>query len=158
MELVNKNNPILRKECVEFDFEDTCIDPVLFAKQLVKAMYDNDGIGLAANQVGYGYRVFALRGEPENFVCFNPKIVNFSEEKSVLVEGCLTYPGLYVKIKRPNEIRVRFNTPNGDLRTETFRGMTAHAFQHELDHLNGVIFYTRANKYHRDQAFKNWKR
>ena len=77
---------------------------------------------------------------------------------SYIIEGCLTYPGLGVKIKRPDEVRVRFSMPNGDVRTETFRGLTAHAFQHEMDHLDGVIFYTKATAYHREQAFKNWKK
>ena len=158
MNLVKANDPILRKECVDFDFNNKCIDPIWFAKELVRTMYEHNGIGLAANQVGYGFRAFAIRGEPENFVCFNPKIVNKSEKESVLVEGCLTYPGLYVKIKRSDELRVRFTMPNGDTRTETFRGFTAHAFQHEMDHLDGIIFYTRANKYHRDQALKRWKK
>ena len=158
MELVKPTDPILRNPCVDFDFENKCIDPIWLAKELVAKMYECNGIGLAANQVGYGFRVFALRGSPENFVCFNPKIVNKSTQSSYIIEGCLTYPGLAVKIKRPDEIRVRFNTPNGDIRTETFRGLTAHAFQHEMDHLDGIIFYTRATKYHRDQAFKRWKK
>jgi peptide deformylase len=70
----------------------------------------------------------------------------------------LTFPGLAVKIKRADEIRVRFAMPNGDVRTETFRGLTAHSFQHEMDHMNGELFYMKATKYHRDQAFKNWKK
>ena len=121
-------------------------------------MYDNNGIGLAANQVGVGYRIFAMRGTPENFVCFNPRIVQPSEEQVVLEEGCLSYPGLIVKVKRPQHIRCRFQTPNGETLTKTFTGMSARVFQHELDHLDGVIFYNKANKFHRDQALKRWKR
>jgi peptide deformylase len=158
MKLVKENDPILKQVCKEFDFLNPPFDPIEFAKELVKTMYDLKGIGLSANQVGIDYRVFALRGSPENFVCYNPKIVLEEKEKSYLVEGCLTYPGLYVKIKRSDQIRVRFNTPNGDVRTETFRGLTAHAFQHELDHLNGVVFYTRANPFHREQALKRWRK
>jgi len=158
MKLVDKNDQILRQKCEPFDFENPPVDPIEFAKDLVKTMYEKNGIGLAANQVGFPYRVFALRAHPENFVCFNPKIVNSSPQMSYIIEGCLTYPGLGVKIKRPDEVRVRFAMPNGDVRTETFRGLTAHAFQHEMDHLDGVIFYTKATAYHREQAFKNWKK
>jgi peptide deformylase len=120
-------------------------------------MYDSNGVGLSANQVGLPYRVFSMRGAPENFVCFNPKLVQPSEMEVILEEGCLTYQGLLVKIKRPQHIRVRFTTPNGETLTKQFTGMTARTFQHELDHLDGIIFYNRANRYHRDQALRKWK-
>ena len=76
----------------------------------------------------------------------------------VLDEGCLTYPGLYVKIKRPQHVRVRFQTPNGETLTKQFTGMTARIFQHELDHLDGIVFYNKANRYHREQAMRKWKK
>lgn len=155
--LVPQNDPGLRLPCQEFSFQVPPTDPIQLAKQLIKLLYDKSGLGVAANQIGLPYRVFAMRGSPENFVCFNPRIVDKSEKTIVLEEGCLTYPGLFVKIKRPIHIKVRFNTPNGDIRTETFTGMSARVFQHELDHLDGIIFYTRANRYHRDQAFKRQK-
>jgi peptide deformylase len=154
MKLVSHDDPVLKTRCEEFDFANPPFDPIEFSKELVKFMYDSNGIGLAANQVGVPYRLFAMRGSPENFVCINPKVVMPGEDQVLLEESCLTYPGLIVKIKRPQHIRVRFNTPNGDVRTDTFTGMTARIFQHEMDHLDGVVFYNRANKYHRDQAFK----
>ena len=158
MNLVNANDPILITRCNNFDFNNPPVDPIEFSKELVKFMYDSNGIGLAANQVGVPYRIFAMRGQPENFVCFNPRIVQPSEMQVVLEEGCLTYPGLYVKIKRPQHIRVRFQTPNGDTLTKQFTGMTARIFQHELDHLDGIVFYNKANRFHREQAMKKWKR
>ena len=121
-------------------------------------MYDNNGLGLAANQVGIPYRIFAMRGAPENFVCFNPKVVQPSEMTVLLEEGCLTYPQLLVKIKRPQHVRVRFTTPNGVTRTETFTGMSARVFQHEIDHLDGVVFYNRASRIHRDRALEKWRK
>ena len=120
-------------------------------------MYDRNGIGLAAPQVGFPYRIFAMRGQPENFVCYNPKIVTYSEQQVVLEEGCLSFPGLLVKIKRPQHIRVRFQTPNGDTLTKQFTGVSARVFQHETDHCDGILFYNRANRYYRDKAFKNLK-
>jgi peptide deformylase len=158
LKLVPATDPILRTKCENFDFENPTIWPVELAKDLVKFMYDNNGIGLAANQVGIPYRVFAMRGHPENFVCFNPRIVQASEQQVTLEEGCLTYPGLLVKIKRPQHVRVRFRMANGEVRTDTFTGLTARTFQHELDHLDGIEFFSRANKYHREQAFKKWKK
>lgn len=158
MNLVNAKDPILKTKCEEFDFINPPFDPIEFSKNLIKFMYDNNGLGLAANQVGVPYRIFAMRGAPENFVCFNPKIVLPSSEQVILEEGCLTYPGLSVKIKRSQHIKVRFRTPNGETLTKTFTGMTARIFQHELDHLDGIEFFSRANKYHREQAFKKWKK
>ena len=157
MKLVNQNDLILTTPCEFFDFANPPINPFDLAKDLVKTLYDNNGIGLSANQVGIPYRVFAMRGVPENFVCFNPKLVQPSEMEIILEEGCLTYPGLLVKIKRPQHIRVRFTTPNGETLTKQFTGMTARIFQHELDHLDGIIFYNKANRYHRDQALRKWK-
>lgn len=157
MKLVKPNDPILTAECKPFDFINPPFDPIEFSKDLVKLMYDSNGIGLAANQVGVDYRIFAMRSHPENFVCFNPKIVWYSDATVDLEEGCLTYPGLLVNIVRPQHIRVRFNIPNGDTLTKQFTGMTARIFQHEFDHLNGIIFYNRANRYHRDRALKKWK-
>jgi peptide deformylase len=158
MKLVPHTDKILTTPCELFDFSNSPFDPVEFSKDLIKFMYDNNGIGLAANQIGVPYRIFAMRGSPENFVCFNPKIVQPSEQIVQLEEGCLTYPGMLVKIKRPQHIRVRFQTPNGDTLTKQFTGMTARIFQHENDHLDGIVFYNKANKFHREQALNKWKK
>ena len=147
----------LLEKCEEFDFKDPPFDPIDYAQNLVKFLYEKNALGVAANQVGTPYRIFAMRGHPENFVCFNPKIIQPSEMEVVLEEGCLSYPGLLVKIKRPQHVRVRFSTPNGDTITKQFTGMSARVFQHEYDHLDGIVFYTRANKFHRDQALRKWK-
>lgn len=154
MELNNKH---LLEECKPFDFSNPPFDAIEFAKELVKFMHERNALGVAANQVGVPYRIFAMRGMPENFVCFNPKIVQFSEKTVVLEEGCLSYPGLLVKIKRPEFVRVRFNTPNGDAMTKQFIGMTARVYQHEYEHLEGHRFYDKSNKFHRDQAMRKWR-
>ncbi|CAB4162892.1 Def N-formylmethionyl-tRNA deformylase [uncultured Caudovirales phage] len=158
MELVPHTSEILTKLCESFDFTNPPFDPIEFSKDLVKTMYDHNGIGLAANQVGIPYRIFAMRAAPENFVCFNPRIVQPSEAEIVLEEGCLTFKGLQVKVKRPQHVRVRFQTPNGETLTKQFTGISARIFQHELDHLDGIVFYNRANRYHREHALKKWKK
>jgi len=158
MELVKHNDPILTTQCQSFDFQNPPFDPIEFSHELVKAMYEWNGIGLAANQVGVPYRVFAMRAQPQNFVCFNPRIVQPSAEQISLEEGCLSFPGLIVKLKRPRHVRVRFQTPNGDTRTETFIGMSARVFQHEMDHLEGRLYFNQASRYHREIALKKWKR
>jgi peptide deformylase len=157
MELVKSDDIILKTTCKLFDFLNPPFDPIEFSQNLVKFMYENNGIGLAANQVGIGYRIFAMRAAPENFVCFNPRIVMPGTDQIVLEEGCLTFPGLLVKIKRSQHIKVRFQIPNGDTLTKQFTGLSARIFQHELDHLDGIIYYQKANKFHREQAMKRWK-
>lgn len=157
MNLIESNNPILHTPCDEFDFASPPFEPIEFAKELVAYMYKKEGLGLAANQVGVPYRIFAMRGEPENFVMFNPRIVAFSDEEDYIIEGCLTYPNLYVKIKRPIHVRVRFTLPNGETRTQQFTGATARTIQHEIDHLNGEVFYNKASRYHRDMALRKWR-
>lgn len=148
----------LLEKCEDFNFKDLPFDPIQFAQNLVKLMHEKNGLGLAANQVGVPYRIFAMRGYPENFVCYNPKIVQVSEQTVTLEEGCLSYPDLIVKIKRPEFVRVRFTTPNGDTMTKQFIGMSARVFQHECDHLSGIRFYDKANKFHRDKAMRKWKK
>lgn len=157
LKLVADNDPILKKECDVFDFSNPPVDPIELAKDMVKFLYDNNSLGLSANQVGLPYRVFCMRGVPENFVCYNPRIVTFSEDQVLLEENCLTYNGLCVKIKRPQHVRVRFTLPNGETMTKQFTGMTARVFQHEMEHMDGKIFYHSANLVHREQALRRWK-
>jgi peptide deformylase len=158
MELISHNDPVLTNVCDTFDFNNPPFDPITFSKDLIKFMYDNNGVGLAANQIGVPYRIFAMRGYPENFVCFNPRIVHSSEEVIVLDEGCLSYKNLIVKVKRPKKIKVRFSHPNGEVVTKDFDGLTARTFQHELDHLDGILFFNRANRFHKERALKKWRR
>lgn len=157
MELIHYTNPILTIPCEEFDFTNPPMDPIEFSQDLVKLMRDSNGIGLAANQVGIPYRIFAMRADP-NKVFFNPKIVNLSEEVIALEEGCLTWPGLYVTIKRSRHARIRYTQPNGETLTEQFTGLSARIIQHEMDHLDGIIFYNRANRYHREKALNQWRK
>jgi len=137
---------------------------VLQAKELYELLRDklveHKGVGLSAPQLGIMTRVFVI-GNPdvpsEIIGVFNPMIVDYDEETVVYEEGCVSYPGLFIKIKRPRGIRVRYRGWNGEAGTTRYEGYTARVFQHEYDHLNGVTFQTRANRYHLDQArsFKN---
>jgi peptide deformylase len=157
-EIIKGNDPFLTTIIPEFDFTNSPDNPNDIALELMTIMNENNGIGLAANQIGKLHRVFVMRGHPENFVCFNPRIVHMEEEQIVLEEGCLSYPNLLIKIKRPKQIRVRFQTPSGTIVTKVFDGLTARVFQHELDHLNGILFHKRANRIHREQAFKKMEK
>lgn len=140
-----------------FDFSNPPFDAKDFSEALVKKMIKENGIGLAAIQVGVPYRVFAVRTDPIH-VCFNPKIVDLSGVEMVSEEGCLSFPGMQVKVKRFDEVRLRFQTFDGKFITRKLAGLAARVVQHEYDHLDGVLFYNRANQFHRDQALRKWER
>jgi peptide deformylase len=154
--LVEPDHPLLYQELEPFDFTAPPIDPVELANNLIETMAAKNGLGLSANQCGLPYRVFVLRSQ-EPFVCFNPRIVDETSELVMLEEGCLSTPLLFVKVKRPKMIKVRYQDAFGEMHTEKFIGMTARAFQHELDHLNGVMFTSRANPIHLERARRHQK-
>lgn len=149
--LIDCNDPILRNPVGNFDFSNPPTDPIELAHDLAQTMIDNNGLGLSANQIGLPYRAFAIKAE-KIIVCFNPRIVDTSSEEIYLEEGCLSFPDLFVKVKRPRRVKVRYTEPNGNVVTTTWDGMTARIFQHELDHLNGIVYTQRANKVHLEQA------
>ncbi len=117
--------------------------PELLAN-MVETMKHYGGIGLSANQVGLPIRMFVF-GDKEHYVpCFNPRIISTSEKKIPIEEGCLTYPGLFVKIFRPDEVTATFEDENRELHEETFTGLMSRVFLHEMDHMDGIDFQTRA--------------
>jgi len=152
-DLVDNNDIILKQQMPKFDFSDGQLNPVSVYTDLAETMIHNSGVGLAANQIGIRTQAFVLTGVDVLGV-FNPRIVDVSDETILLEEGCLSYTNLFVKIKRPKKIKARFTLPNGETVTRTFDGLTARAFQHEMDHLNGVVYTSRSNRYHLDQAKK----
>lgn len=156
LKLVKSDNPILKTYIDPFDFVEPPTDPIQLAKDLYETMVENKGLGLAAPQVGLPYRAFALYAVP-GIVCYNPRIVDESSETIVLEEGCLSYPNLFIKIKRPRRIKVRYQEPNGNPQTRVLDGMTARCFMHELDHLNGIVHTNKANKIHLERALRKKK-
>lgn len=152
-DIVQQFDPLLKEEMPRFDFNNPIMNPVELYNDLGETMIENDGMGLSANQIGIRTQAFVIRAE-EVIGVFNPKIVHYSEEMVYLEEGCLSYPNLFVKIKRPRFIRVRFTHPDGVTETRKFDGITARVFQHEYDHLNGTLFTKRANGIHLAQARK----
>lgn len=157
LHLVEQDDPSLQTPSKSFDFSNPPTDPIELAKNLYETMLHHKGLGLAAPQVGIGYRVFAMASNP-GIVCFNPRLIDTSEEHIVLDEGCLTFPNLFVKMRRPRRIKVRYTEPNGNVVTQVFEGMTARCFLHELDHLDGILYTLKANKIHLDRARREQKK
>ena len=153
--LVHWSDPILGEEMPRFDFSNPPYDPIELSNALIAVLQSHNALGVSANQLGLRCRVFALRSA-EPLVVFNPTIVN-TEGEILLPEGCLSYPGAYVRVKRPEFVRARIQGPDGKIDTRTFGGITARAFLHELDHLDGVDFLQRVSDYHRNKAMKQMK-
>lgn len=148
MELLPEGSEQLSKICKPYDFDEHKDNPDLKADVLAQSMFDtmfkHGGIGLAAPQVGLLYRVFVVGFEKENKqVFFNPEIVNIAEDESQFDEGCLSFPDLFFKVRRPNWVRLKWQHVTGEWREETFHGLTARVILHEYDHLDGMCFVER---------------
>lgn len=158
--LVSEHAKILRESTQSFDFNNPPIDPVLLSDIMKETMTINNGIGLAANQLGFPYSVFVF-GNPKKtediLTIFNPKIVDTWGDDVMYQEGCISFSNLYIEIKRPESIRVRYADVTGDIDTQEFQGIHARVFQHEYDHLQGVVFTSRAKSFHLNRARKNKK-
>lgn len=157
LELVSSDDVILNQPLGDFDFSNPLVNPIELANQLIETMVANKGLGLSANQCGLPYRVFVMHSSPTK-VCFNPRIVTASHEVSCMEEGCLSHPNLFLKIKRPTRIKVRYQDASGETFTEQFVGMTARIFLHEFDHMEGKNFITRANPLHVERARREQKK
>lgn len=131
-------DPVLTTRTVKFDFFNPPIDPIQLAHILAQSVIHYKGIGIAAPQLGLPYRVFAMKANPV-FVCFNPLIIDTSDHKEIMEEGCLTLPGMLVNKSRHSVIKVRYTEANGNVVTNKFQGMTARVFQHEMEHLDGKL-------------------
>ncbi|MEG4440217.1 peptide deformylase [Microcoleus sp. AT9_B5] len=117
-------------------------------REMLQTMYSADGIGLAAPQVGVHKQVIVLDCDPENpatppMVLINPTIKSSSSDICILQEGCLSIPGVYLEVKRPEVIEVSYRDEYGRPQTLIAKDLLSRAIQHEMDHLNGVLFVDR---------------
>jgi len=155
LDLVTHSDPVLYRAAQGFDFAHPPFDPIEFANNLVETMLARRGLGLSGPQVGIPYRVFSVASDPCG-VFYNPKIVSSSEATTELVEGCLTFPGLFLKIKRHRIIRLRYTLPNGSTMTKQFSDFTSRVMQHEIDHLDGITIIGKQEGLKRSFAKKKW--
>lgn len=123
----------------------------ILAAQLKEFMIQENGIGLAAPQVGISKRVFVMLVHEQFRACFNPEITKTSDVLTDYAEGCLSFPGEQCTISRPDWIMVRYQEANGTEVEDTLVGLEARCFQHELDHLNGITMHDRAKEQHAKQ-------
>ena len=151
LEIKKYPNPILRKKCLEV--KEVTEEIKNLGWDMVETMVENEGIGLAAPQVGELKRIIVVHPiqertieekttkKPQIFI--NPKIIKKTKEMEIDEEGCLSFPGLFLKIKRAKEVEIEAQNEKGEkIRIET-EGLPARIFQHEIDHLDGILFIDR---------------
>ncbi|ODN31227.1 peptide deformylase [Fervidobacterium thailandense] len=137
MEIRILGDPVLRKKAQPVtDFAQ--VRAIL--EEFKITMYEQDGVGLAAPQVGISLRFFGMDDGSGFKMVVNPVILERSEEKILGEEGCLSIPGVFANIERHSWIRVRYQDEHGNFHEELLEGYAARIFQHEFDHLDGVLF------------------
>ena len=133
------------------------LDRAELKENLIETMKEYHGVGLSANQCGVMERVFVMYSDvkkDEIIACFNPQILSEGTEMIIMDEGCLTWPGLWLKVRRPDHINCSFEDENGDSHKVTMMGLECRVFQHEMDHMGGTNFTKRVSKLKFDMAKK----
>ncbi|MFH1347001.1 MAG: peptide deformylase [Spirochaetota bacterium] len=169
-----KDEKFLRKKTAEVNFGS--IDKKELAeliKNMRKMMYEVNGIGLSANQIGLNMHLFVAQifdkpikrdannkiimppqSEMKFYAVFNPEIIKFSDKKVSIEEGCLSVPGIYGVVERPEKITLAGQDKNGRKIKIKATGMLARVFQHETDHLNGILFIDKCDKLYKVKDIK----
>jgi len=154
-------DPVLRQLSKPLERVDAPLRKL--ADDMLETMYDAPGIGLAAIQIGEPLRMLVIdlakEGEtPAPNVFINPEILESSDQRSVYEEGCLSIPDYYAEVERPASVRVKYLDRDGKLQEIQAEGLMATCLQHEIDHLNGVLFIDHISKLKRDMVVKKFKK
>lgn len=150
LNLIPENDPVLKQPAEDWDFNaDT--NAAELESEMIKFMAANNGIGLAANQVGILKRVFTIRLQKhpeikEPLAMFNPKLVSINDADELGEEGCLSFPHLWLQVKRPKSITSEYFDKDGKSCIIDLTGIDARCFLHELDHLNGIVFTEKVSQ------------
>tara|TARA_B100000214_G_C23850292_1_gene573073 strand:+ start:268 stop:819 length:552 start_codon:yes stop_codon:yes gene_type:complete len=148
LDVVNYGNPILRKICSNVtDFQS--LQPIL--DDMFDSMYEAEGIGLAANQVGIDLNLFIIDithtdEADETHVFINSSIISTNGDNEIFQEGCLSLPGIALDVKRPERVVLKYQTPDCQWHENEFDGLLSRAIQHEMDHLNGIFIIDRVEE------------
>jgi len=147
--LISHSDPLLHRPAKSVSEEQftnfqSSLQPI--AAMLVSAIYEKNALGLSAVQVGVDLAMFAMLVDDKPKVCINPEIVAASFEMILMKEGCLSFPGLILQVKRPAGIVARYKTIEGEEITERLEGLAARVWLHEYDHCQGICFTDRVSK------------
>lgn len=149
LSLKKYGDPILRKKCQEVEKIDG--DVLKLIEEMKKITIEAKGVGLSASQVGITKRLIISQTEKGPQVFINPKILKKSKETEISEEGCLSFPGIRLNIKRAKEILVEAQDSDGKVLQIEAKNLQARIFQHEIDHLDGILFIDRIS------FFEKWK-
>ena len=144
--LLTNDAPLLK---VKLSGVSEDLDRMDITENLVETMRHHQGIGLSANQCGVAERVFVMYSDVKErkiMACYNPKILEYSEDEVFMDEGCLTYPGLWLKVNRPKTIKAEWEDTKGTKGEYELSGLESRVFQHEYDHMEGMNFTNRVSK------------
>ena len=156
-QILTEPNRILREKSLPVDKVDTNIQKLM--DDMLETMYAAPGIGLAAIQVGIAKRIIVLdiaqkEGTKDPIFIINPEIIEKSEVNLTYEEGCLSVPGQFAEIDRPNKCRIRYLDYNGQQNEINAEGMLATCIQHEIDHLEGILFIDYLSKLKKSMIIK----
>jgi peptide deformylase len=142
--ILKADDPILRKKSKTIKKVDKKILSLIAdLKETLIAQKDPKGVGLAAPQIGKNLQVFIMRPDDKLKTIINPEIISISKqkkEKKQIMEGCLSIPNYYSPLRRVEKIKIKYLTEDGKEKVETFEGFRAQIVEHEIDHLNGILF------------------
>ncbi|XP_022750600.1 peptide deformylase 1B, chloroplastic/mitochondrial-like isoform X2 [Durio zibethinus] len=146
LKIVEYPDPILRKRNKRIATFDENLKKLV--DEMFDVMYKTDGIGLSAPQVGINVQLMVFnpvgeRGEGQEIVLVNPRVMKYSKKTLLVNEGCLSFPRIYADVKRPESVKIDAQDINGVRSTVDFSGLPARVFQHEFDHLQGILFFDR---------------
>ena len=142
--LIPENHSLLHNPVKKCSYN---LDRSKLSYTLTENMFHYNGVGLSANQIGIGERVFVMiydMDTQETITCFNPKIIKESKDEVVMEEGCLSYPELFLDIPRPSSVVVKYEDEGKDVHKTKLTGFIARIFQHEYDHMEGIDFTQRS--------------
>lgn len=146
-EIIKYPNPILRKKSEAV--REITLEIKELAFDVAETMQKNQGLGLAAPQISVPKRIIAIKTGDSPTILINPKIIKKSKEEEMAEEGCLSFPELFLKIKRAKEIEIEAIDLKGEKLEIEAEDLLARALQHEIDHLEGVLFIDRLNFWQR---------
>ena len=159
LDIIKLPDPVLRKKSAAIEQVDDDLRALLDA--MMETMYDAPGIGLAGIQVGVPKRIITIdvtrdEGPRQPLYLINPEILTLSDDRLTYEEGCLSIPDYYAEIERPASVRVRYVDYDGKSRELEVDGLLATVIQHEIDHLDGVLFVDYLSKLKRDLVIRKF--
>jgi peptide deformylase len=155
LEVKTFGDPVLKTRAAKVKEFDEAL--LRLTEEMLVTMREREGVGLAANQVGRLRRVLVAGIEEDEYVLVNPVIEARSDETEVLAEGCLSIPGIQVDVDRPVTVTVSGQNADGEEIRFEAKGLLARVFQHEVDHLDGVLILDRTDRESRKAALREWR-